>query len=232
VVPTGTSPRSPPHWFPARRAPFDISNPLLGDRHLACGGRIGGLGLCRPAGWTPAKTDSSYVPTKDVIVVAFRDTVAAVGAALRRWPAATSCGRLHAWADAGGAGAEFVGIPGAGRSPAPAEKEAAGGRNFYRPEGARAAWGCRPGVDVDTRFHYGVPAPIKKIVMVGGCADGSLFGDPRMWPRWTATAGARSWSTGGRRSPGSPATAPSGHEAGKTKVAGRRHPRPGLPTRG
>ena len=48
---------------------------------------------------------------KDTVVVAFRDSVAA--AAPRSAVAAGACSVLHIWADAGGAGADFVGIPGA-----------------------------------------------------------------------------------------------------------------------
>src|ERR1700761_6106363 len=48
---------------------------------------------------------------KDSVVVAFRDTVAA--AAPRSAIADGKCSELHMWANAGGAFADFVGIPGA-----------------------------------------------------------------------------------------------------------------------
>ena len=55
--------------------------------------------------------------TADVVVVAFRDTVAAV--APRAAVDAGACSALHIWANAGGVGADFVGIPGAAGTLAP-----------------------------------------------------------------------------------------------------------------
>src|ERR1700742_1464109 len=62
-------------------------------------------------GVDPGKNGLFVRADKDVVVVAFRDTVAAV--AKRPAVAAGACSVLHVWADAGGTGADFVGIPGA-----------------------------------------------------------------------------------------------------------------------
>lgn len=77
---------------------------------------------------------------KDVVVVAFRDTVAAV--AQRSAIAAGACTVLHAWAGIGAAGAEFVGIPGAS-GVLPAEKKPQVGGIFTDLK-VPAARGCRP----------------------------------------------------------------------------------------
>jgi arabinosyltransferase A len=100
---------------------------------------------------------------KDVIVVAFRDTVAAV--AQRSAVAAGACSVLHTWADAGGAGAEFIGIPSAAGI-LPAEKKPQVGGIFTDLK-VPAQPGLSARVDIDTRFIT-APTAIKKIVMVAG----------------------------------------------------------------
>jgi arabinosyltransferase A len=100
---------------------------------------------------------------KDVIVVAFRDSVAAV--AQRSAVAAGACSVLHVWADAGGAGADFVGIPGASGILPSEKKPQVGG--IFTDLKVPAQPGLSARVDVDTRFIT-APTAIKKIVMVLG----------------------------------------------------------------
>ncbi|MGO9695739.1 MAG: arabinosyltransferase domain-containing protein [Mycobacterium sp.] len=100
---------------------------------------------------------------KDVIVVAFRDSVAAV--AKRSAVAAGACSVLHTWADAGGAGADFVGIPGASGM-LPSEKKPQVGGVFTDLK-VPPQPGLSARVDIDTRFIT-APTATKKIAMVVG----------------------------------------------------------------
>ena len=100
---------------------------------------------------------------KDTIVVAFRDSVAAV--AQRSAVAAGACRVLHTWADAGGAGADFVGIPGAAGT-LPAEKKPQVGGIFTDLK-VLAQPGLSARIDIDTRFIT-APSAMKKIAMVLG----------------------------------------------------------------
>ncbi len=72
---------------------------------------------------------------------------------------------LHAWADAGAAGAEFVGIPGAAGT-LPAEKKPQVGGIFTDLK-VPAGPGLSARVDIDTRFIT-APTVLKQIVMVLG----------------------------------------------------------------
>ncbi|MGH3634943.1 MAG: arabinosyltransferase domain-containing protein, partial [Mycobacterium sp.] len=104
--------------------------------------------------------------SKDVVVVAFRDSVAAV--APRPSVAAGACSVLHIWADAGGAGADFVGIPGAAGTLAPEKKPQVGG--IFTDLKVPAQPGLSARIGVDTRFIT-APTALKKAVMVlGGLA--------------------------------------------------------------
>jgi arabinosyltransferase A len=120
-----------------------------------------------PAGGVDTGKNGLFVRAdKDVIVVAFRDTVAAV--AQRSAVAAGACGVLHVWADTGGAHADFVGIPGASGT-LPAEKKPQVGGIFTDLK-VPAQPGLSARVDIDTRFIT-APTALKKIVMVlGGLA--------------------------------------------------------------
>ncbi|MBY0386593.1 MAG: arabinosyltransferase domain-containing protein [Mycobacterium pseudokansasii] len=100
---------------------------------------------------------------KDTVVVAFRDTVAAV--ASRSAIAEGRCSVLHLWADGGGAHADFVGIPGAAGT-LPAEKKPQVGGIFTDLE-VPAQPGLSARVDVDTRFITN-PTAIKTIAMTLG----------------------------------------------------------------
>ncbi|RUP07254.1 MAG: arabinosyltransferase [Mycobacterium sp.] len=100
---------------------------------------------------------------KDSVVVAFRDTVAAV--APRAKIAAGGCSVLHVWADAGGAGADFVGIPGAAGRLDPEKKPQVGG--IFTDLKVPAQPGLSAKVDVDTRFILR-PTALKTLAMVLG----------------------------------------------------------------
>ncbi|WP_343573257.1 arabinosyltransferase domain-containing protein [Mycobacterium sp.] len=100
---------------------------------------------------------------KDSVVVAFRDSVAA--AAPRSAIAAGACSTLHLWANAGGAFADFVGIPGANGGLAPEKKPAVGG--IFTDLTVPAQPGLSARVDVDTRFVV-APTLLKTAVMALG----------------------------------------------------------------
>ncbi len=141
---------------------LDISIPCAAIATLPA---TGGLVVSTlPSGGVDTGKNGLFVRAdKDVIVVAFRDTVAAV--AKRSAVAAGACSRLHTWADAGGAGADFVGIPGAAGI-LPAEKKPQVGGIFTDLKvPAQPELSAR--VDIDTRFIT-APTAIKKVVMVVG----------------------------------------------------------------
>ncbi len=117
-----------------------------------------------PTGGVDAGKNGLFVRgDKDTIVVAFRDSVAAV--APRSAVAAGACKVLHTWADAGGAGADFVGIPGAAGT-LPAEKKPQAGGIFTDLK-IPAQPGLSARIDIDTRFIT-APSAMKKIAMVLG----------------------------------------------------------------
>ncbi|CAN5275242.1 arabinosyltransferase domain-containing protein [soil metagenome] len=87
----------------------------------------GGLVLSTiPSGGIDASRNGLFVRANaDTVVVAFRDTVAAV--APRQAVASGNCKALHIWANIGGVGADFVGVPGAtGTLPAEKKPQVAG----------------------------------------------------------------------------------------------------------
>ncbi|HUO39493.1 MAG TPA: arabinosyltransferase domain-containing protein, partial [Mycobacterium sp.] len=96
----------------------------------------------------------------DVVVVAFRDTVAA--AAPRSAIASGRCSTLHVWAGIGGVGADFVGIPGAaGTLPVEKKPQVAG---LFTDLKMPPQPGLSARIDVDTRFITS-PTPLKTAVM-------------------------------------------------------------------
>ncbi|OBH24674.1 arabinosyltransferase domain-containing protein [Mycobacterium sp. E1319] len=151
-------------------APLVSGAPLALDISVPCAAMAtlppsGGLVISTlPAGGTDAGKNGLFVrANNDVIVVAFRDTVAAV--AQRSAVAAPGCRFLHAWATNGGVGAEFVGVPGAAGT-LPAEKKPQVGGIFTElqvpPQPNLSAR-----IDVDTRFIT-APTTLKQIVMAVG----------------------------------------------------------------
>ncbi len=109
----------------------------------------------------------------DAVVVAFRDSVAAV--APRPAVAGGACSVLHIWADVGGVGADFVGIPGAaGTLPVEKKPQVAGLFTELKvPMQTGAAGpatsntGVAARVDIDTRFIT-TPTLLKQAVMTLG----------------------------------------------------------------
>ncbi|OBG29933.1 arabinosyltransferase domain-containing protein [Mycobacterium sp. 852002-51057_SCH5723018] len=117
-----------------------------------------------PAGGVDTGKNGLFVRAdKDVIVVAFRDTVAAV--AQRSAVAAGACSVLHVWSDVGAAGADFVGIPGASGI-LPSEKKPQVGGIFTDLKVPQQP-GLSARIHVDTRFIT-APTALKKIVMALG----------------------------------------------------------------
>jgi arabinosyltransferase A len=214
--PQGTSGGPDGHVTPIT-APLVSGAPRALDISIPCSAiatlpAAGGLVVSTlPTGGVDAGKNGLFVRAdKDVIVVAFRDTVAAV--AQRSAVAAGACGMLHAWADAGGAGADFVGIPGAAGL-LPAEKKPQVGGIFTDLK-VPAQPGLSARVDVDTRFIT-APSAIKKIVMVVGVLTVlvAILGLAAL-DRHSRGAELVDW-----RSPIAWLSRyrPSGHEAGKTR---------------
>ncbi|GAB3222595.1 arabinosyltransferase domain-containing protein [Mycolicibacterium hippocampi] len=101
----------------------------------------------------------------DAVVVAFRDSVAAV--APREAVESGACSEIRMWANVGEVGADFVGIPGAtGTLPAEKKPQVAG---LFTELAVPADTGVSATVDVDTRFITS-PTTLKLAVMVLGVA--------------------------------------------------------------
>jgi arabinosyltransferase A len=116
-----------------------------------------------PGGVDTGKNGLFVRADKNVVVVAFRDTVAAV--AQRSAVAAGACSVLHVWADAGVAGADFAGIPGASGTLPSEKKPQVGG--IFTDLKVPAQPGLSARIDVDTRFIL-APSAIKEVAMVVG----------------------------------------------------------------
>jgi arabinosyltransferase A len=144
---------------------LDISIPCPAIATLpADGGLV--LSTLPVDGFQTSKSGLFVRANKDAIVVAFRDSVAAVAA--RSAVGSGACSVLHIWADAGVAGAEFVGIPGAAGTLAPEKKPQVGG--IFTDLKVPAQQGLSARIDVDTRFIV-APTILKKAVMaLGGLA--------------------------------------------------------------
>lgn len=123
----------------------------------------GGLVLSTvPQGGIDASRNGLFVrATADVVVVAFRDSVAAV--APRPVVESGGCSTLHIWADPGAAGADFVGIPGASGTLAAEKKPQVAG--VFTDLQVAAQPGLSARIDVDTRFITS-PTVLKLAVMV------------------------------------------------------------------
>ncbi len=141
---------------------LDISIPCSAMATLPADGGL--VVSTLPSGGVDTGKNGLFVRAdKSVIVVAFRDTVAAV--APRSAVAGAACSVLHTWADAGGAGADFVGIPGAAGM-LPAEKKPQVGGIFTDLK-VPAQPGLSARVDIDTRFIT-APTTVKKVVLILG----------------------------------------------------------------
>ncbi|MET0758459.1 MAG: arabinosyltransferase domain-containing protein, partial [Mycobacterium sp.] len=143
---------------------LDVSIPC---RAIATLPAAGGLVFSTvPSGGIDASRNGLFVRANaDVVVVAFRDSVAAV--APRDTVAAGACSTLHIWADVGGAGADFVGIPGATGTLAAEKKPQIAG--VFTDLEVAAQPGLSARIDVDTRFITS-PTALKLAAMVLGVA--------------------------------------------------------------
>jgi arabinosyltransferase A len=141
---------------------LDISIPCSAIATLPADG---GLVLSTlPAGGVDTGKNGLFVRAdKNAVVVAFRDTVAAV--AQRSAVAAGACSVLHIWADAGVAAADFVGIPGASGMLPSEKKPQVGG--IFTDLKVPAQPGLSARIDIDTRFIT-APTATKKIAMGTG----------------------------------------------------------------
>lgn len=141
---------------------LDISIPCSAIATLPADG---GLVLSTlPAGGVDTGKNGLFVRAdKNAVVVAFRDTVAAK--APRSAIEAGRCQVLHIWADIGGTGADFVGIPGAAGTLPPEKKPQVGG--IFTELEVPAQPGLFAHVDVDTRFITS-PTAMKTVAMVLG----------------------------------------------------------------
>jgi arabinosyltransferase A len=144
---------------------LDISIPCPAIATLpAAGGLV--LSTLPVNGFETGKSGLFVRADKDTVVVAFRDSVAAV--APRPALAAGACSVLHIWADAGAAGADFVGMPGAAGTLAPEKKPQVGG--IFTDLKVPAQPGLSARIDVDTRFTT-APTVVKRAVLaLGGLA--------------------------------------------------------------
>lgn len=127
-----------------------------------------------PPGGIAAGRNGLFVRANaDDVVVAFRDTVAAV--APRAAIAEGACSELRIWANIGAVGADFVGIPGAAGTLEPEKRPQVAGvftdLEVAPQAGAASAATSEPRlsarIDVDTRFITS-PTPLKLAVMTLG----------------------------------------------------------------
>jgi len=141
---------------------LDISIPCAAIVTLpADGGLV--LSTLPVNGFETGKAGLFVRANKDAVVVAFRDTVAAV--APRSAVGAGACSVLHIWADTRVAAADFVGIPGAAGTLAPEKKPQVGG--IFTDLKVPAQPGLSARIDVDTRFIVS-PTMLKRAVLALG----------------------------------------------------------------
>jgi arabinosyltransferase A len=154
----------------------DVTAPLVSGAPLALDATIpcqavstlpaaGGVVLSTiPDGGIDAGRNGLFVrATVDSVIVAFRDSVAAV--APRQAVNSGACSSLHVWANVGGVGADFVGIPGATGTLAPEKKPQVAG--VFTDLKVAAQPGLSARIDVDTRFITS-PTALKTALMVLG----------------------------------------------------------------
>ena len=131
----------------------------------------GGVALStNPANGIDAARNGLFVRANaDSVLVVFRDAVAAV--APRAAVASGACSTIKVWANPGGVGADFVGIPGATGTLPPDKKPQVTGvfTDLKLPTPGPATWGpaLSARITVDTRFITN-PTPLKLAVMVAG----------------------------------------------------------------
>ena len=151
-------------------APLVSGAPLALDVSIPCNAvatlpAAGGLvfSTIPPAGIDASRNGLFVRATADSVVVAFRDSVATV--APRKAVDSGACSTLHLWADAGGVGADFVGIPGASGTLAIEKKPQVAGAFTELKVAPGPGLGAR--IDVDTRFITS-PSALKTVLMALG----------------------------------------------------------------
>lgn len=152
----------------------------------------GGLALSTvPAGGVDATAHGLFVrANKTSVFAAYRDHVAAAAPRNR----IADCSELHLWANAGGVGADFVGIPGAAGTLPPENKPQIGGIFTELKVGPQP--GLNAHIGIDTRFITN-PTTLKAAVMALGvlAVVASLIAlavldrrhthrTPRSWRHW------------------------------------------------
>lgn len=163
----------------------DITAPLVSGAPLALDVSIpckaiaslpptGGLVFSTiPPGGIDATRNGLFITANaDAVVVAFRDSVAAV--APRAAVVAGACSTLHIWANVGGVGADFAGISGAtGTLPAEKRPQVVG---VFTDLHVAPQQGLSARIDIDTRFITS-PTTLKLAVMVlgVGCVVASII---------------------------------------------------------
>lgn len=143
---------------------LDISVPCQAVATLPADGGV--VVSTVPAGGIDAGRNGLFVRANtETVVVVVRDTVAAV--APRQAVETGGCSVIHVWANIGGVGADFVGIPGAtGAEPAEKRPQVAG---LFTDLEVAPQEGLSARVDIDTRFITS-PTALKMIAMVLGVA--------------------------------------------------------------
>ena len=142
---------------------LDVSIPCSAVATLPADGGL--VFSTNPPGGIDASRNGLFVRAyPDTVVVAFRDTVAAV--APRADVEAGACSALRLWADVGQVGADFIGIPGAAGTLAPEKRPQVTGV-FTELDVPPDTAGLSATIDVDTRFITS-PTTLKLAVMVLG----------------------------------------------------------------
>ena len=142
---------------------LDVSIPCSAVASLPADGGL--VFSTNPPGGIDASRNGLFVRAyPDTVVVAFRDTVAAV--APRADVEAGACSALRLWADVGQVGADFIGIPGATGTLAPEKRPQVTGV-FTELDVPPDTAGLSATIDVDTRFITS-PTTLKLAVMVLG----------------------------------------------------------------
>lgn len=143
---------------------LDVSIPCSAIATLPAAGGL--VFATNPADGIDAARNGLFIrATTESVFVAFRDKVAAV--APRAAVASGACSTLRAWANPGGVGADFIGIPGATGTLTPDKKPQVTGIFTELKVGAQPGLSAR--ITVDTRF-INTPTAIKTAIMVAGVA--------------------------------------------------------------
>ena len=151
-------------------APLVSGAPASLDATIPCSAvaglpESGGVVLStNPANGIDATRNGLFVRANaESVIVAFRDTVAAV--APRSAVESGACSELRVWANPAVVGADFVGIPGATGTLPPDKKPQVTG--VFTDLKEKSVPGLSARIDVDTRFITG-PTPLKLAAMAAG----------------------------------------------------------------